>query len=170
MRFDEYLRWDGGLAMVTGVALFGLGLLNRHQGAPDAVFSGGMMVAGTGLFMLVRHRTGLRAVGGWYTQRPLGTAREQLPADARWHLVVRLVAGTVAAAALVFGLSVLTGFWLTYMDFGVWAVAVGAIKVGPGTAAIARREHLDGRTYRVARRSLRGAVLLTTSETRRSIR
>ena len=53
------------------------------------------------------------------------------------------------------GLSYLTGFWLTYMDFSVWAIAIGVIKVGPATAAIRRHEAQSATTYHVARRPAR---------------
>lgn len=59
------------------------------------------------------------------------------------------------------GLSYLTGFWLTYMDFGVWAIAIGVIKVGPATAAIRRHEAQSATTYHVARRPARDRLELT---------
>ena len=71
---------------------------------------------------------------------------------------------TAAATAVVVGGSVLTGFWLTYMDFAVWAMAVGAIEVGPAAAAIAEHEACSGATYRVARRPIRGVVDLVHDE------
>ena len=66
-----------------------------------------------------------------------------------------------AFTILTVGLSYLTNFWLTYVDFGVWAMAIGAIKIGPAATAIERNETRAGTTYRVARRPLRGLVELT---------
>jgi hypothetical protein len=31
------------------------------------------------------------------------------------------------------------GFWLTYMDFGAWAVGIGIAKAGPAATAIAQQ-------------------------------
>ena len=68
--------------------------------------------------------------------------------------------GASAFTILTVGLSYLTSFWLTYVDFGIWAVAIGVIKAGPATAAIGQYEARAGTTYRVARRPLRGLVEL----------
>lgn len=62
---------------------------------------------------------------------------------------------------LTVGLSYLTSFWLTYVDFGVWAVAIGVVKIGPAAAAIEQQEARVGTSYRVARRPLHGLVEVT---------
>ena len=166
MRFRDYLRWDGGLAVVSGVALVAVGLREGHQAAGDAVFGGALMLTGTGLFMLVRHRLALRDPGGWYTTRSLSAAQDQLPPCAQVRLLATLVAVAAAGAVVLVVLSHLTGFWLTYMDCGVWAVAVGAIKLGPAAAAVVHHETRERCTFHVARRPLGGPVQLTRTPVR----
>ena len=160
MSFGEYLRWDGVVAVVVGASLVAVGLADGHQGLADAVMSGAMMVAGTGAFLAIRHGAPLRDVGAWFTCRPLAAASSGLAACPRPRLVANLVGEAAAMAAVTVGLSVLSGYWLTYVDFGVWAIAIGAIKLGPGSAAIAEQETRTGATYRVARRPVRGVVVL----------
>jgi hypothetical protein len=46
------------------------------------------------------------------------------------------------------------------MDFGVWAMAIGAIKTGPATRAIAQHETRCATVYGVARRPAIGLVRL----------
>lgn len=161
MSFRDYMRLDGEVAIAVGLALYAFGLFAGHQGAVDAVTSGIVMVVGTGVFMVVRHKVPFREPAAWFTSKPLASADGELAACPRRGLLARLLLDTVAFAVLTVGLSFLTGFWLTYMDFGVWAVAIGAIKVGPAATAIAQHEALSGTTYRVARRPLRGLVRLT---------
>ena len=111
--------------------------------------------------MHFRHDVPLLRPGAWFTSDPLAASINGLPARRRRGLVVAMIAQTAAGAAMVLGLSVPTGLWLTYMDFGVWAVAIGAIKAGPAAAAVARREASSAATFRVVRRSVRGRVVLT---------
>lgn len=141
MSFREYMRLDGWITGVLGVCLFVFGLVSGHHGPVDAALSGVVMIGGTGVFMRVRHKVPFR--------------------DPRSTLVARLLVNTAAAAVVVVGLSFLTGFWLTYMDFAVWALAIGVIKLGPSAAAIDEQAVRVGTTYRVARRPLRGLVQLT---------
>lgn len=150
--------------MAAGMSLFGFGVLEGHQGPFDAVLSGLVMIAGTGVFMVVRQKLPFRKLGLWYTAIPLASAEEGLaPCRSRW-LIVRLAAGMVGFSVLAVGLSFLTGFWLTYMDLGVWAITIGAVKAGPGAAAIAASEASSGTRYRVVRRRLRGQVTLTADQ------
>jgi hypothetical protein len=164
MRFASYLRWDGFLAILVGASLFTFGLVNGHQGLADAAFSGVILIAGTGIFVRVRHHVPFREPRAWFTAPPLAAAGQDLPACSQRRLVLTLLGQTAAATVVVVGGSVLTGFWLTYMDFAVWAMAVGAIKAGPAAAAIAEHEACNGTTYRVARRPLRGVVALVRDE------
>jgi hypothetical protein len=60
MGFREYLRWEGGLAVVIGVSLCAYGWHAGHQGAADAAISGAMMLTGTGVFMARRHEVPFR--------------------------------------------------------------------------------------------------------------
>jgi hypothetical protein len=161
MTFGAYMRWDGGVALAAGIGLFGLGLRQGHEGLGDAAMSGFIMLAGTGIFMFLRHRAPLREPGAWFTLTPLASADARLGACARRRLVTWLVVEAAVMCALTVGLSALSGYWLTYMDFGVWAVAIGMIKLGPAAAAIADHEARLGTTYRVAKRPLRGVVTLT---------
>ena len=161
MSFRDYIRLDGWVAIGAGVGLCLFGLANGHQGAADAAFSGAIMLAGTGVFMMVRHRAPFRRPGAWFTAKPIAAAAADLTACRRRSLLVWLLAEMAAFAVLTVGLSYLSGFWLTYVDFGVWAVAIGVIKIGPASAAIAEHEARAGTTYRVARRPLRGLVQLT---------
>jgi len=75
--------------------------------------------------------------------------------------LARAVGDAAALMGVAIGFSYLSGSWLTYMDMGVWALATGAIKVGPGATAIAQYEASAGTSYRVARRPVRGVVELT---------
>lgn len=158
MSFRGYLQWNGWVAIVVGAGLFAVGLVEGREGLADSVMSGAIMVAGTGVFMRVRHRVPFRQPRAWFTTPPLAAAAHDLPVCSHRRLVLLLFAQTAAATLVVVGGSVLTGFWLTYMDFAVWAMAVGVIKVGPAAAAIAEHEARCGATYRVARRPIRGVV------------
>jgi hypothetical protein len=164
MSFRAYLRCDGTVAMLAGVALVGFGLAEGHQGIFDATQSGILMLAGTGVFMMLRHRVPFRQPAAWFTATPLARADAAREALARGHLVTWLLAETVAFGGLTVGLSYLTDFWLTYVDFGIWAIAVGAIKAGPAAATIADHELRSGTCYRIARRPLRGVVELTAGD------
>ncbi len=163
MSFRAYLRWDGSLAIAVGIALLALGLANHHQGPLDATLSGLLSVAGTGIFMAVRHRAPLRRPGAWFTAKSLASAAPDGPARRRRSLLVVTLAETAASAAMTVGLSHLTHFWLTYTDFGVWALMIGVIKIGPSVAVITRYEARSGVTYRVARRPVTGAVELVAT-------
>ncbi|WP_147332076.1 hypothetical protein [Geodermatophilus marinus] len=161
MSFREYLRWEGGLAVVIGVTLCAYGWHARHQGAADAAISGAIMLTGTGVFLALRHKVPFRAPGGWFTATPLAAAGEaHATASTRRHLMAALVAEIAVITAVTVALSVLTRFWLTYVDFGVWLVAVGVLKAGPAVARVARDEARSGATYCVARRPIRGLVEL----------
>lgn len=161
MSFRDYMRLDGWVAIVFGVGLCLFGLANGHQGAADAAFSGALMLAGTGVFMMVRHHAPFRRPGAWFTAKPIAAAAADLTACPRRSLLGWLLAEVTAFAVLTVGLSYLSGFWLTYVDFGVWAVTIGVIKIGPASAAIAEHEARAGTIYRIARRPLRGLVELT---------
>lgn len=161
MAFCDYLRWDGGIAVLVGVALCAFGLSEGHQAPVDALISGAVMLAGTGLFVVAFHEASFTNPGSWFTATPLAEAAADSVAGAAPALMVGLLAETVILVAVALGLSYATGFWLTYVDFGVWAVAIGAIKLGPARAAIARREALLRTTYRVSRRPVRGLVELS---------
>lgn len=161
MYFGEYMRLDGWLAAATGAALCAFGLIEGHQPPADAAFGGVIMLVGTGVFMVIRHGAPFRRPGAWFTAKPIATATNALPPCRRRRIVAWMLGETAAFALMAVGLSYLTGFWLTYMDLGVWAIAIGAIKVGPATAIIAESEAHQGTTYRVARRPLRGLVRLT---------
>jgi hypothetical protein len=160
MSFREYLRWEGGLAVVIGVSLCVYGWHAGHQGAADAMISGAMMLTGTGLFMSLRHKVPVRAPGGWFTAKPLAAAAAQATGCTRLHLMAALVAEIAVITAVTVALSVLTRFWLTYVDFGVWLVAVGLLKAGPSVARVTREEAKSGATYLVARRPIRGLIEL----------
>ncbi|HET8758485.1 MAG TPA: hypothetical protein VFM58_20865 [Solirubrobacteraceae bacterium] len=160
MSFREYMRWEGYVAVLVGGALCVFGLANGHQGAADAAVSGTMMLAGTGVFMMVRHRAPFRRPGTWFTAKPMAAAIHDRAPCSRRSLLAWLLAEVTAFTILTVGLSYLTSFWLTYVDFGIWAVAIGVIKIGPATAAIGQYEARAGTTYRVARRPLRGLVEL----------
>ena len=159
------MRWEGWVAISVGTSLYLFGLLSGHQEALDAVLSGVVMVAGTGAYVMLRHRAPFRAPGEWFTSAPLLEAEPELDACSRGRLLARLLAETEASMVFVVGLSFLTGFWLTYMDFAVWAVTVGVIKIGPAGRVITTHETRNGKTYRVARRPLRGLVALTEERT-----
>ncbi len=161
MTFRQYMRWDGYVALASGAALLAIGLAEGAQGAVDAVSSGVMMVAGTSVFMVLRHRVPFRSPGAWFTSRPLASAGDASAPPDRGRVMLRLLGEAVLIGAVAVALSKLTNSWLTYMDCGVWAMAIGAIKVGPATAAIARHEARTGTSYRVARRRMRGLVELT---------
>jgi hypothetical protein len=163
MSFREYMRWDGAAAIVAGFALYVFGLVHGDQGPLDAAVSGALTLAGTGAFMAVRHRTPFRRPGAWFTAKPLAGATADRAPVSRRSLVAPLLAGAAVSAALTLALSFLTGFWLTYMDAGAWAIAIGAIRIGPAATAIAQHEARTGATLRVARRPLGGLVELTAS-------
>jgi hypothetical protein len=165
MSFRDYLRWEGAIAIVGGASLFLFGLRAGHQGALDAAFSGIVMLAGTSVFMLVRHSAPLREPGTWFTAKPLATANGALAACPRGRLLLALALETVIGVVAVVALSYATRFWLTYMDCGVWAIAIGAIKAGPAAGAVERHERRAGRNYQVARRPVRGLVELTEAST-----
>ncbi len=164
MTFRDYMRWDGCVAILLGAALCVFGVANGHQGAADAAFSGTIMLAGTGVFMMVRHRAPLRRPSTWFTAKPIAAALDDRAACSRRTLIARLLSEMTAFTILTIGLSYLTNFWLTYVDFGVWAVAIGVIKIGPAAAAIGQHEARAGTSYRVARRPLRGLVELSEAE------
>lgn len=161
MSFRAYLRLDGWVSLTLGGSLVAFGLASGHQGAFDATVSGCMMLAGTGVFMAVRHKVPFRAPGAWFTGPPLAAASEQRPVAPRRRLAAAMLFEVLVFTVVVVGLSYLSGFWLTYVDAGVWAVAIGAIKLGPGAAAVARHETRTGTTCRVARRPLRRMLELT---------
>ena len=161
MSFRAYMRLDGWVAIAAGTSLCVLGLSQGHEAAGDAAAGGAIMLLGTGLFMVVWRRVPLRRPGGWFTAKPLARAGAGEVACSRRRLVHGVGAQALAFGGTAVGLSYITGFWLTYMDMGVWAVAIGIVKAGPATAAIARREARSGVTYRVARRPLRGRVKVT---------
>ena len=161
MSFREYLRWEGALATIVGIGLYMFGLANGHQGATDAVLSGAVTVAGTGLFMRILHRAPFHRPGEWFTARPVATASPDQASLKRSSLLAGLLLGAVGFAAFALGLSFLTGFRLTYMDAGVWAIAIGTIKAGPATAALAQHETRADTTYLVTRRKRLGLVGLT---------
>jgi hypothetical protein len=161
MGFGTYMRWDGWLAAAAGAALCAFGIAAGHEPPLDAVFGGLIMLCGTGIFMVVRHGAPFRQPGSWFTAKPLATATDALPPCRPRRLVVWMLGETAAFGILAVGLSYLTGFWITYMDVGVWAMATGAIKIGPAATMIAANEAREGITYRVARRPLRGLVELT---------
>jgi hypothetical protein len=160
MSFREYLRWEGGLAVVIGLSLCAYGWHAGHQGAADAAISGAMMLTGTGVFLALRHKVPFRAPGGWFTAKPLAAAATQATGCPRRRLMAALVAEIAVITAVTVALSVLTRFWLTYADFGVWLVAVGVLKAGPSVARVTREEARSGATYLVARRPIRGLVEL----------
>jgi hypothetical protein len=164
MSFREYLRWDGGVGIVIGAALLAFGLRSGHQSAVDAVIGGMILIAGTGVFMRLRHNVPLRRPGTWFTSAPLARAEPDGPSSARPLVLARLVAEAVLLAVTVVGLSYLTGYWLTYMDMGVWAVAIGAIKIGPARTAVAEHEERLRRSWRIAGPPLRRVVVLTVCE------
>jgi hypothetical protein len=161
LSFGEYMRWEGCAAIVVGAAMIVLGAFEGHEGAVDTASSGAIMVAGTGLFMRFRHRVTFLAAGAWFTTTPMATAAPGAAICPRRVLLVALIGEATAMAVIAVGLSILSGSWLTYMDCGVWAVVVGAIKLGPARSVIARDEGRHGVTYLVARRRVRGLVELS---------
>lgn len=161
MRFRTYLRWEGWAGVVVGAGMFAFGLLSGHQGPADAVMSGLIMLTGTGVFLKLRRGVRFRDPAAWFTSVPIAEASPARAPCGRRSLLLRLLAEIVVFCALAVGLSFLTGFWLTYMDAGVWALLTGAIKLGPGVDAVARQEHEQGAVYVVARRPPRGLVDLT---------
>lgn len=164
MAFRDYLRWDGLLAVTVGATLCAFGLAAGHQGPVDAAISGLILIAGTAVYMRLRHGASVRRPTTWYTSAPLAAAAGWAPPLRASRALLILVADIVFLAAVAVGLSYLTGFWLTYVDLGVWAVFVGVVKAGPASAAIRVREASDGHVYRLARRPIRGLVSLTTRE------
>lgn len=162
MSFREYLRWEGGLAILGGTGLCLVGLAAGHQGPGSTVLSGSMMIAGTGVYMWIVHRASLRRPGEWFTAGPVAAASSGRGALPRGNLLGWVFAEAVGFAGLALGLSFLTGFWMTYADAGVWAAAIGFIKVGPASAALARHEAHADTTYLVNRRRRMGLVGLTT--------
>lgn len=160
MTFREYLRWEGWVAVVVGASLYAFGLASGHQGPVEAALSGGVITVGTGVFMVVRHGVPFRIPGAWFTSKPLASVMQDVAPCRRSSLLLSLLGEMAVATAATVGLSFLTGFWLTYRDFGVWAVVIGTIKIGPASTAIARHEARSGTTYRVAGRPLRGLVRL----------
>jgi hypothetical protein len=159
--FRRYLYWEGALAMALGAAMLVFGLSKGHETPGDAVIGGCIMVAGTGLFMTVRHKVRFAEPAAWFTSKPMAGARDLAQLCSRRRLWMTAGADSIGFAAAAVGLSYLTGFWLTYMDMGVWALVIGAVKLGPSQAAIADREHRLGVTYSVARRPVRGLVELS---------
>lgn len=169
MSFRTYLRWDGWVAIVVGWSLCVLGLLEgHHQGPVDAVLSRIVMIAGTGIFIVARHGATSREPGSWFTATPLAGLRPTPGVNSSPPGRHGRRRGRPAGAASV-AVSFLSGFWLTCADFGVWAVAIGSIKIGPATAAIARHEARSGATYLVARRPRRGLVTLVEVRGARAI-
>lgn len=162
MRFSEYLRWEGGLAIIVGIGLYLFGLADGHQGPLDAVRSGAITVAGTGFFMRIFHRAPFRRPSEWFTAKPVAAASPAAAGLQRGNLLAWLFLDAVGFVAFALGLSFLTGFRLTYMDAGVWAVAIGIIKLALATAALARHEAHADTTYLVTRRKRLGLVGLTT--------
>ncbi len=162
MTFRSYLRWEGVVAIAVGLALLVLGTMAGHQGAVDALISGAITVAGTGIFMAVRHGVRFRKPATWFTVKPLATAKPGVAIRSKRALLAGIAAEAAVTVALTFGLSYLTRYWLTYVDFGVWAIAIGVIKAGPSIVTITRQEAARGTTYLVARRPLRGIVALAT--------
>jgi hypothetical protein len=75
MRFRSYLRWDGFLAILVGASLFAFGLVNGHQGLTDAATSGLILIAGTGIFMHVRHHMPFRQPRSARPRRPPARSR-----------------------------------------------------------------------------------------------
>jgi hypothetical protein len=163
MSFRAYMRCEGWVAIAVGASLYAFGLVEGHQGPADAVLSGVMMIAGTGIFMVARHGVPFREPAAWFTYKPLASAAQNAATWPRRSLLIWLLGETAAFAVLTVALSFLTGFWLTFMDFGVWAMAIGGIKVGPAAAAIAQHEACNGVSYHVARRRVRGLVELAWS-------
>ncbi len=161
MSFREYLHWEGGLAITVGIGLYVFGLADGHQGPIDAVFSGAVTVAGTGLFMRILHRAPFRRPSEWFTAKPVAAVAPDRTVLQRGSLLAWLLLEAVGFAAFALGLSFLTGFRMTYMDAGVWAVAIGIIKIGPATAALAQHEARADTTYLVTRRKRLGLVGLT---------
>jgi hypothetical protein len=161
LSFRAYMRLDGWVAIAAGALLCVLGLSQGRQAAGDAVGGGMLMILGTGAFMVVWHRVPFRRPGGWFTVKPLARAGADETACSRRRLMLGVAAKAIAFGGMAVGLSYLTQFWLTYVDVGVWAVAIGIIKIGPATAAITRHESQSGVTYRVVRRPLRGLVKVT---------
>ncbi len=161
MSFRSYLRWEGTLAIALGASMVGFGLAEGHQGAFDAAIGGAIMITGTGIFMVLRHKVPFAEPAAWFTSKPMAAAQCGAAVCPRRRLLVTATADAVLFAALAIGLSYLTGFWLTYMDMGVWAVAIGAVKLGPARTAIAERELRLGASYAVARRPVRGLVELS---------
>jgi hypothetical protein len=158
------MRLDGYVLVSVGACLCAVGLVAGHQGAADATFSGCIMIAGTGLFMLIRHRAPFRDPGAWFTSKPLAHAAAGRAQCSRSWLIGGVLAETGLLSVMAVGLSYLSGFWLTYVDMGVWALGVGAIKAGPGSMAISRKEVSSGTRYLVSRRPVRGLVELTAEE------
>lgn len=161
MTFRTYLRWEGSLFIAVGIILFALGTAEGHESRTEAVSSGVMMIIGTGAFMRLRHGARVLAPGGWFTRSPLKRVTRGRDACSRARLLLIVTAEAAATASLTVGLSHVTGFWLTYMDFGVWAVVMGLIKVWPSATAVMRHEMQAGTTYRVVRRPLNGHVQLS---------
>lgn len=161
MSFREYLRWEGALAIIVGTGLYLFGLADGHQGPIDAVSSGAVTVAGTGLFMRILHRAPLRRPSQWFTAKPVAAASPARTGLQRGNLLARLLLEAVGFVAFALGLSYLTGYQMTYMDAGVWAIAIGIIKIGPAAAALAQHETRADTTYIVSRRKRLGLVGLT---------
>ncbi len=160
MSFRAYLRWEGALAVVVGVTLCAFGWHAGHQSIGDSAMSGLLMLTGTGVFLALRHRVRFRAPGDWFTARPLAVPALTPPCS-RPRLFLALIGELSALTAATVGLSILTGYWLTYVDFGVWLIAIGVIKIGPAVGAVERHEASSGSTLRVARRRVRGFVEVT---------
>lgn len=164
--FGSYLRLDGLAGITVGAALFALGTVQGRQGHLDALIGGVVMLAMTGASMKLRRGVALGDLGGWFTARPLsaaaGDAGDGHPGRRR-NLLIRAIAGTLGLAALTLLLSHLTGYWLTYMDLGVWLVVTGLIKVGPAVGVVAAHESATQCTYWVSKKTLRGQLALVTS-------
>lgn len=161
MRFAVYMRWEGWATVIAGGVMSGLGFLQGRQAPADAAIGGAMMLAGTGAFMAVRHRVPFRSAGSWFTSVPIGAAACAHAEPCRRRLLIMAVfAEAIAMIVGAVGLSYATGFWLTYMDCGVWAIAIGVIKIGPATSTIAEHEARCATSYLVARRRVRGLVEL----------
>ncbi len=169
MTFRTYLRYDGLACVIVGASLYALGTVQGRQGHLDALVGGLVMLMMTAVFMRLRRGVALRDLGGWFTSEALA-ARPGASADSparQSNLALRVTVAILALAASTLALSHLTGYWLTYMDLGVWSVATGLIKLGPAVAAVAVHEAASRSTLQVVARPLRGPVsLVWVSESR----
>lgn len=120
-----------------------------------------ILTVATGVYMKLRYGARFRE-SSWFITEPVARAGCDLPAGTRRRLLSQIVSEWLGVVLLAIGLSYLSGFWLTYVDIGIWALAIGAIKVGPATAAVDRSEATGGHCYRVSARRLRGTVQLSS--------